>query len=139
MRILKIVATTAALSMLLGASAFAAERTTNSATLVDPVSHAYVATFVQDIGTSVNHKDIYLGVYLAQPFELHGQAFLSIDVGNRMAFSTSLRALEEEGWVSEVGGVSRMAFLPIGTKVYLVLHPGYSTLPTRVIAIGTIK
>src|ERR1700686_504730 len=103
MRILKVVATAAALSMLLGASAFAAERTTSSATLVDPVTQAYVATLVQDAsGTSINHKDIYLGVYLAQSFQVEGKSFLSIEAGNGIAFSTSPRAFGEEGWVNEI-------------------------------------
>ncbi len=140
MRTLNIVATVTALSVLLGSSAaFAAERTTNSATLVDPVTQSYVATFVQDCGSSVSKQgDAYLGVYLGQSFQVQGKAFLSIEAGNGIAFSTSPRANGEEGWVTEIGGQSRMGCLPIGTKLYLLNSLGMN-LPIRVLATGTIK
>jgi hypothetical protein len=140
MRTLNIVATVTALSVLLGSSAaFAAERTTNSATLVNPVTQAYVATFVQDCGNSVSNQGAaYLGVYLGQSFQVEGKAFLSIEAGNRIAFSTSPRAFGEEGWVNEIGGESRMGCLPVGTKLYLLNTPGMS-LPIQLLATGTIK
>lgn len=140
MRILKVVATAAAMSMLLGASAFAAERTTSSATLVDPVTQAYVATFVQDCSyTGANPHDVYLGVYLAQSLQVQGKAFVSLEAGNGIAFSTSPRAIGEEGWVTEIGGESRMGCLPIGTKLFLLSSLGMGNPAIRVLAQGTIK
>jgi hypothetical protein len=140
MRTLKVIAGAAALSMLVGSAAFAAERTTNSATLVNPFSQAYVATFTQDCGpTGARSSDAYVGVYLWQSFQVQGKAFLSIEAGNAIAFSTSSRANGEEGWVSEIGGESRIGCLPVGTKLFLLDNPGMGNLPIRVLAEGTIK
>jgi hypothetical protein len=137
MRTFKIVATVTALSVLLGSSAaFAAERTTNSATLVDPVAQAYVGTFVQSC--TVDHGT-YVGVYLGQSFQIQGKASLSVGARNGLAFSTSPRAFGEEGWVNEIGGQNQMGCLPIGTKVYLTYSLGMGESPIRLLASGTIK
>jgi len=139
MRTLNIVAAAAVVTALLGGSAFAAERTTASATFVDPVTQAYVGTLTQDCsGSSVNNNEIYLGVYLAQSFQIEGNAKLSIEANNAIAFSTSPRANDEEGWLTEIGGQSKMGCLPIGAKVFLLYVPAQQ-LPIRVIATGTVK
>jgi hypothetical protein len=139
MRTLNIVAAAAVVTALLGGSAFAAERTTAAATFVDPVTQAYVGTLTQDCsGSGVNNKEVYLGVYLAQSFQVQGMAKLSVEANNAIAFSTSPRAYGEEGWLTEIGGQSNMGCLPIGAKVFLLYVPSQQ-LPIRVIATGTVK
>src|ERR1700688_4600251 len=114
MRILNILAAVTVASAFLGGSAFAAERTTASATFVNPVTHAYVGTLTQDCsGFSVMNKEVYLGVYLAQAFQIEGNAKLTIEANNAIAFSTSPRANGEEGWLTEIGGQSKMGCLPM--------------------------
>jgi hypothetical protein len=140
MRKLNIIAAVGALSVLLGSSAFAAERTTGSATFVAPFSQAYVGTFVQDCsGSNTNNKSVYVGVYLGESFQAQGKAFLSIEANNKIAFSTSPRNYGEEGWLSEIGGQSQMGCLPIGAKVFLLYNPGSPSLPIVVLGTGTVR
>jgi len=137
MRTFKMVATVTALSVLVGSSAaFAGDRTTNSATLVDPMTQEYVATLIQSC--TVDHGN-YVGVYLGQSFQIEGRAYLSIQAKNGLAFSTSPRASGEEGWVNEIGGQNKMGCLPIGSKVYLTYSLGFGESPIRLLASGTIK
>ena len=141
MRNLNIVAAAAALTVaLVGSSAFAAERTTQSATFIAPYSQAYVGTFVQDCsGSSTNNKAVYVGVYLGTSFQVEGNATLSIEADNKQAFRTSPRTFGEEGWLTEIGGQSQMGCLPIGSKVYLLSNPGQSNLPIMVLGVGIVK
>lgn len=44
----------------------------------------------------------------------------------------------EKGWLTEIGGQSKMGCLPIGAKVFLLYVPAQQ-LPIQVIAIGTVK
>jgi len=122
MRNLKIIAAVAALSALLGSSAFADDRTTGSATLVAPNTQAYVGTFVQNC-TLPSTRGAYVGVYLGQPFQIQGRASLAIYARNGLAFNTSPRANGEESLLMEVGGQSQLGCLPIGTTVMLVSKP----------------
>jgi len=137
MRTKDIVASMAALSILAGSSAaFAADRTTHSATMVDPVSQAYVATLVESC--TVDHGN-YVGLYLGQSFQVEGKAFLSLVGGNRTAFTTSPRAAGEEGWVNEIGGQSQSGCMPVGTKVFLTYSLGLGEGPIRLLATGIVK
>jgi hypothetical protein len=136
MRKLNIVAAVAAVSMLVGSSAFAAERTTGSATLVDPYTNAYVGTYTQSC--TVDHG-VYVGVYLGQSFQVEGSAKLGIAAKNGIAFSSSPRATGEEGWLTEIGGQSQMGCLPAGTKVSLVYSPDGPTHHLIVLGTGTVK
>jgi hypothetical protein len=136
MRNLTIVAAVAALSMLVGSSALAAERTTGSATLVNPFTSAYVATYTQSC--TVDHG-VYVGVYLGKSFQVEGTAKLGIATKKGIAFNSSPRANGEEGWLTEIGGQSNLGCLPIGTTVNLVFYPNGPQHLIMVLATGIVK
>jgi len=138
MRNLKIVAAVASLCALLGTSAYADDRTTGSATLVAPNTQAYVGTFVQNCSSAVG-KIAYVGVYLGQPIQIQGRASIALYGNSGFAFGTSPRANGEEGWVTEVGGQSKVGCMPFGTKVLLVSKPLGPEGPIVVLASGIIK
>ena len=137
MRKLHIAAAVGALSVMLGGLALADERTTGSATLVDPATHAYVGTFVQNCASPIG-KSSYVGVYLGQPIQVEGKARLSLLGQGGTAFTTSPRAIGEEGWLSEAGGQSKMGCLPVGSTVLLVSMPLGPEGPIRVLGTGTV-
>jgi hypothetical protein len=138
MRKFTIISLSAALSVLLGSMAFAGDRTTGSATLLDPNTQTYVGTFVQNCSFTVN-KGGYVGVYLADSFQVEGRATLGISAKNGMAFVSTPRAPGEEGWVTEIGGQSKLACLPMGSKVLLLSMPLGPGGPIRVLGTGTVK
>ncbi len=141
MRKLTIPAAIAALSILISSAALADERVSASATLLDPVSHTYVGTFVEDCSSNNPHGGLatpYIGVYLEQSFQMYGSAYLSVATGNGLVFSTAPRAQGEENWVTEVGGASRKGCLADGSQVNLLYSPG-GMLPIRLLATGTVK
>jgi hypothetical protein len=135
MRNFNALAAVAAFSVLLGSAAVAADRTTGSAIFVNPNTQAYVGTFVQDCSNSYSKG--YVGVYLAQSFDIQGSAMLGVATLSRSVFTASPRAKGEEAWATEIGGQSKLSCLPIGTKVYLLSSPG-GNLPITVLGIGTV-
>src|SRR5690348_8946632 len=137
MRKLHIAAAVATLSVMLGGLAFADERTTGSATLISPSTHAYVGTFVQNCASPIG-RSAYVGVYLGQPIQVEGRATLSLLGQGGSVFTTSPRANGEEGWLSEAGGQSKMGCLPVGSTVMLVSMPLGPEGPIRVIGTGTV-
>jgi len=148
MRKINIISTIVALSALLGSSAFAADRTTASATLVNPNTQTYVGTFIQNcvakatspgISIAPLGKGQYVGVYLAQPYQIQANAALSISTMNGIAFSTTPRAFGEEGVLSEIGGLSRMSCMPIGTRINLLASPNGAGGPIILLGTGTVK
>ena len=96
---------------------------TSTATLVDPNSHNYVGTFVQDCKGS---KARAL-VYLAKPYLIDGAQALGIDPEGTSTLDISLAAGHESIAVSAFGGAAKDGCLPIGSKLVLVLSPGLET------------
>jgi len=149
MRKLVILSATALFGLLGTGLAFADGPTTASATMVDPNTHAYVATLTESCGAGQRWP--YVGVYLGWTFEIQNTQALSITaaigqvapgVNNTQpatVFTTSPRAAGEESMLSEIGGASKIGCLPVGSKVSLLYSAGGMLPLIRIVATGTVK